>query len=448
MKVIGTCFPDYIYPVNGEFCNTTIWRGYGVTWILDLVQLMNISLSEVEMVTELSPSNVTHPWIQTLVDGKADIVPAKAGITHSRYQFVDFSHSIEYIETRIFSKKQPKKLMGNFIYKTFDTPSFVMILISLVCISIAIWMFQNQRNNVSLSACAFYTFGNCLARGLPNVLQTDINGRQKIINGIHGLMIVVLCNTFSGTITASLLSNQVPKQIDSLWDIAKRPSLKIITARGTFWHEDLLNHPAIHLLKDRIEIRPLLKRNPSDMKKVLSDVFLGTHVLIGYGENTGHESTLAEMITFSDLYVDDQFHSSKPIMSRPAAFALPKSPSTTTKKISTGLSWLKAFGLFKKEHSGEFVQYHGNECRPQNANCPRPLSDEKSTNPVNRRGLQPLGVEQNRVVFGIEHLKMMFLLLAFGLCMSTLTFVAEIIKHNVLPIMKKSKRGEKYSANT
>lgn len=39
--------------------------------------MMNISLADIEIVTELKLSNTTHSLIQTVVDGKANLIPVE-----------------------------------------------------------------------------------------------------------------------------------------------------------------------------------------------------------------------------------------------------------------------------------------------------------------------------------------------------------------------------------
>ena len=423
MKFVGLCFQADMYPVAGDFCNTTIWRGKGVTWIMDLIQLMNISLSEVEIVTDLSPSNITLPLIQTIADGRADTVPIALGMSHSRYKLVDFTGPTYFSDTKIFSKKRPAELMANFLSKTFDLPSFAMVMVSTMIISFVIWISQKGSNHhVPLGSCVLYTIGNCLAQGVPNILQNGINGRLKMILGIHGLLIVVLYKSFSGTITASILSQKAPKQIDSLWDVAKYPSLKIISESGTFWHADLMSHPATALIENRIEKRSLFGFDPSDVKKVLDDLYRGTHVL------NGHGSFLKQILEVSDEYSLDKFHHSDPIMSRPVAVGFSKNSSETTRKIATGVDWLVAFGLYEKDISREFIQYHQEDCSfagPKS--CPRPTEDEKSSILAKKRRLQASWKNSENRTLTLKHFKIIFYILILGLSLSLLLFMFEAI---------------------
>ena len=423
MRLIGTCFPDYIYPVKSDLSHSTTWKGFGVTWMMDIMQLMNISLAEVKIVTDLSPSNITNTLLQTVADDKADMVPVESGMTYSRYQIIDFTGPTGVAETMIFSKKQVTENNGNFLYKTFDQPSFIMVLISILSVSIAFWASQDgKKRHLSFGTCSFYTLGNCLAEGLPNVMKDKLNGSQKFILGVLGLVLVVLFKSFSGTVTASLLHNKSPKQIESLWDVAELSSLKIISANGTFWYEDLMNHAAADLLKDRVEVRPLFRSDPTDIENVLHELVAGTHVLIGY------QDTLRNMLKITDQHFEHQFHSSQAMMSRSFGIGLTKKTSNYTRKISTGFYWLNAFGLLRKDHFEEFVQYHPEKRLSMGDRCKRPADEKVSENLVKKRRLQALRGGKKRVRLGLEHLQMTFFVYIVGLLLSLTVFIFENLK--------------------
>ena len=425
MKIIGICYPGAIVPVNGPSCNTTIWKGVGITWMLDIIQVMNMSLADVEIVTELSPSNVTHPLIQTLMDGKADVLPAHAGVSHKRYQFVDFSAPLGYTSSVLYSKKQTNELPGNFLSSTFDLTSYILILITMATVGLAVWVSQARpQQDHPWGMYAFYTIGSFFTGSLPDAMTYGISGRQKLVLALYGASILIVSKSFSGMITASLLSQQVPKQIDSLWDVAKVPSLKIITAERTFWYDDLMSHPATALMEDRIQIRPLLKANTSDIIGALEDISAGTHVLVGHGY------TLKRMTEVSDDHFNDQFHKSQPLMSRTTAIALPKGKSTTIRKVSLGFSWLIAFGLINDVPvEEEFVEHHPGECRTLGTSCITKTKKEKSADIARKSHLQALRArkDKKKVTLALKHLQTTLLALIIGLGLSVFAFVAEVL---------------------
>ena len=86
MKILGVCFPnDLFYIFNNK---STTWFGQGVWSSLRILELINDDLN-LELVTELSPSNTTHPIIQTVQDGKVDIAPIEVG---KLYPLTDIYH--------------------------------------------------------------------------------------------------------------------------------------------------------------------------------------------------------------------------------------------------------------------------------------------------------------------------------------------------------------------
>ena len=396
-----------------------------MTWALDILQLINISLSDIEIVTELSPSNITHPLIQTISDGKADLLAVSAGMTHSRYSLVDFSGATGFSETVIFSKKQRMEIGGNFLAMTFDLPTYVLAMLSVMLVSLTFWLSQNRlQPQPSLGPCTLYTVGNSLAGGLPTIMVDRISGRQKCILGIYGLMILVLYKSFSGTITASLLTQKKPKQINSLWDVANSHSLKIITVSGSFWHEDLMSHPAAAQMLDRIEMRPLLNLNPMDTETVLNDLYKGTHVLIGY------EGYLSLFLGLSKEYFEEQFHHSPPFVTRPTGLVLSRRNQVQSNNISKGISWPLAYGLYSRDNTREFIQKHGADCQSRELhNCPRPSSAEKTSNLAKKRHLNASKDNKRETKLTLKHFQFIFYVLIVGLCLSALTFIVEIVAY-------------------
>ena len=394
-----------------------------MTWALDLLQDINISLSDIEIVTELSPSNITHPFIQTISDGKADLITANAGMTHSRYNLVDFSGATGFLGTLIISKKQKMETDGNFLAMTFDLPTFVLAILSMMLVSLTFWLSQSGlKPQPSLGSCALYTICNSLAGGLPTIMVDRISGRQKCILGMYGLMISVMCNCFSGTITASLLTQKNPRQIDSIWDVANSHSLKIISQSGTFWNEDLMNHPAAAQMLDRIEMRSLLNLNPTDTETVLYDLFVGTHVLMGF------EGYLENFLERSKEYHEDQFHYSHPFMSRPVGVAVSRQTPEDSRKVANGISWLLAYGLYSRDNSREFIQNHGADCQSRELhNCPRPSYEEKASNLAKKRRLNALKENKKNIKLNLKHFEMVFYVLCVGFCSSTMAFIVEIV---------------------
>ena len=79
MKILGVCFPNDLFHISNN--KSTTWFGQGVWSSLRILELINDDLN-LELVTELSPSNTTHPIIETVQNGKVDIAPIEVGKLH------------------------------------------------------------------------------------------------------------------------------------------------------------------------------------------------------------------------------------------------------------------------------------------------------------------------------------------------------------------------------
>ena len=59
----------------------------GIWSTLDIFKLLGLNpTTDLEVVTNLSNSNTTHPLLQTVVDGRADVAPFEFGITLNRHK--------------------------------------------------------------------------------------------------------------------------------------------------------------------------------------------------------------------------------------------------------------------------------------------------------------------------------------------------------------------------
>ena len=75
MRVVGFCLPDDIwYEETTETTRTIKWRGIGIWNLMDILRMMpSLTLTPPTVITELSPSNTTHPLLQTVADGVVDV---------------------------------------------------------------------------------------------------------------------------------------------------------------------------------------------------------------------------------------------------------------------------------------------------------------------------------------------------------------------------------------
>ena len=76
-------------------------------------------LPQIEFVSQLSPSNVTHSTLQTIADGKADFDIEGYQMSHSRYQYVDYMYPIMDETAMVFMYTAYQgKILNVFIYST------------------------------------------------------------------------------------------------------------------------------------------------------------------------------------------------------------------------------------------------------------------------------------------------------------------------------------------
>ena len=87
MKVLGTCYPNDIWFQNLRTNQSSKWFGQGIWSVLFMTNLSK-NLKNLEIVTDLSPSNFTHPILQTVIDGKVDLVPLEVGMTSQRHGYL------------------------------------------------------------------------------------------------------------------------------------------------------------------------------------------------------------------------------------------------------------------------------------------------------------------------------------------------------------------------
>ena len=92
-------------------------------------------LPPMSVITDLVPSNVTMPELQTLADGKADLTPQLYGMTWRRFQLVDYSAYLVSGETFIISRSSVTST-GSIFKEVFDTASYLTFLALVV---IQVW---------------------------------------------------------------------------------------------------------------------------------------------------------------------------------------------------------------------------------------------------------------------------------------------------------------------
>ena len=94
-------------------------------------------LPKVEMINELSESNLTNPVFQTIFDGKADMDIDKFQVTHERFRWIDFGMigSEENFDGIFIFALNELKVQANVFHGIFDRSStIVIVLLSILLI--------------------------------------------------------------------------------------------------------------------------------------------------------------------------------------------------------------------------------------------------------------------------------------------------------------------------
>ena len=81
LRVVAECYLPNMYFDPGDNGTTTIWHGSSMWFLKDIAP----HLPPMEIVSDMSPSNVTLMPIQTLADGRADLANDNYGLTASRW---------------------------------------------------------------------------------------------------------------------------------------------------------------------------------------------------------------------------------------------------------------------------------------------------------------------------------------------------------------------------
>ena len=88
MKIVGNCVPNDIWQEEGPDGQIT-WKGQGIWSAQDILKLLGLdSKTDLEIVTDLSNSTTTHPLLQTVADGRADVATIEFGITLNRLKIL------------------------------------------------------------------------------------------------------------------------------------------------------------------------------------------------------------------------------------------------------------------------------------------------------------------------------------------------------------------------
>ena len=111
----------------------------GIWAVMEILKLFKNYPKHLEIVTELSESNSTHPILQTVMDSCVDLVPLEVGMTSKRFEYMDFTNSMVFAEIFIISKKIMARQIRNFIVEIFDLWTMMLIFFSFLTMTFIIW---------------------------------------------------------------------------------------------------------------------------------------------------------------------------------------------------------------------------------------------------------------------------------------------------------------------
>ncbi len=81
MKIPGICFPyDIWYDIKEDNNASVTWMGHGVWAAIDILHLIGQAVGDLQPVTKLSESTVTHPILQTVMDARVDVAPIEVRV--------------------------------------------------------------------------------------------------------------------------------------------------------------------------------------------------------------------------------------------------------------------------------------------------------------------------------------------------------------------------------
>ena len=327
-------------------------------------------------------------------------------------------------------------MTGGFIAPIFDLPTLVLILISILVASFMLEMLFKQRSfsrGLSFSGLGIYFFGVVVGQSPP--LQIGWNYREKFFTALFSLTFTILGLAFSCLIVATLMSTSLPKQINSLEDLAQMPEIKIIAQEKTFTQTFLMSSPLYPSLKDSLVFRAF--DLPSELEVQYADVYSGSFVLVDVLWNIERHLTLLK-----HDYRPEMFHTSPSLRSLFAGWIISKEDFPHKADILQGIAWLTDFGgssqyvdaVRMKVFEGYVQDY-----KPQNEafnfdQClEAPVDERKLEQVMSPEFIDPEEGNDEKSFptrLSLEHFKMVFTFLGISLCLSTVVFILEVVTHS------------------
>ena len=240
-------------------------------------------LPPIEMVTDLSPSNITYRQMQTLHNGRADVwadlVSYGHGVMDTTYSYPIGYHPYLFIYAKRLS------LDGDPFTGVFDLPSYISIGVSFIALSVSIWLaLVHEKANTSLLHVLFKNFGNVFGQGI------DILPKRTLTSSI--LFLFIGSFTFLRLMYASIIMAKLTAKVDGLTinsaeDLNKYKDLRILyivpIIPETEEEKKKSVNSALKPFIDRIDWLKLPRFSPEELKYFIGNISLKMskdHVLV------------------------------------------------------------------------------------------------------------------------------------------------------------------------
>ena len=287
VRLVGDCFPNYVFYENVP--NGTRWHGDSGMWLLkSLESFESFKLPPFEIITDLSPSNVTYEALQTVADGRADITLMPFGVTYERYKMADFSYKTGYGEIKILYAKS-HSVIADPIDGVFDWPSYGFIALASLATTIMAWAtLWAEGNHFTISQVLLYNFGHLMNQPLPiaNPKPSSRRPSTEITLGFSMMFFEFIRVMYCSVIVGKLTALGTHSSIDSLQDVYDSEGLRIFITRRSFVDSAVDHIPLLKAMKDRIDYFDFPRENLAEVYSGLYEkILMGTHVIIDSSGN-------------------------------------------------------------------------------------------------------------------------------------------------------------------
>lgn len=281
IKMFGTCYPNANYYKNNDNGSEWHWTGR-VPYIWSLLNLINYTL-----VTDVSESNVTHPWVQTIADGKADTVALGSFVyTHERFHFVDFVFPLSRTENRIFRLADTVSHVSP-LEKLLDLPTWICLLGTLLLTTAYICAYLRFQGLANITYVLLQVYGVFLGQDMTgSILNHSRSATFHICLGLFFTGSLFFATVLGSVLTTQLIIKPNTAGVNTLNDIAARSELRIIFDKYSYLIDSIDYYPSLKALEDRIDYLDLEKEE--DFVQALQWILDGSHVMINDVENVEH----------------------------------------------------------------------------------------------------------------------------------------------------------------